>query len=285
MPPIEVFVGLDTLRSGLDTISSELPTRAERQTWVAEHDKIEKETEIFDAGEFRKLKKFTKGTSPPLFPHNAGIVILISPRSTAAAQRNLSPADTDLIEITLTTIYALDKLLHLLRGRSENLELLAVRLTWEELRCVAWADYHKVMKDLGVFLKNRARWSPSIYENVAGEALNSPGGGDSPVRRGSVASVASASSDTTAASMSRAARFKLAEVLSKDAAILSTRISSLRHGKISAAGKALDKLIDESRKPVPDIILDEQDRLENKGITEMEDLGSFVMNVVMQWKK
>jgi len=141
------------------------------------------------------------------------------------------------------------------------------------------------MKDLGAFLKNRAQWSPSIYENIVGEATNSSVGRDTPVRRGSVASVASASSDTAAANMSRAARFKLAEVLSKDAAILSTRISSLRHGKISVGGKALDKLIDESRKPVPDIILDEQDRLESKGITEMEDLGQFVMNVVMQWKK
>lgn len=206
-------------------------------------------------------------------------------RPTAAAQRNLSPADTDLIEITLTTIYALDKLLHLLRDRSESLELLAIRLTWEEQRCAAWADYRKVMKDLTAFLKNRAQWSPSIYENVSGEGANPPGGGDTPVRRGSTASVASASSDTAAASISRAARFKLAEILSRDAAALSTRLSSLRHGKISAAGKTLDKLIDESRKPVPDIILDEQDRLENKGITEMEDLGQFVMNVVMQWKK
>lgn len=141
------------------------------------------------------------------------------------------------------------------------------------------------MKDLGAFLKNRARWYSSTYENVVGDATNSPSGGNTPVRRGSVASFASASSDTAVTNMSRAARFKLAEVLSKDAAILSTRISSLRHVKVSAAGKALDKLIDESRKPVPDIILDEQDRLENKGITEMEGLGQFVMNVVMQWKK
>jgi hypothetical protein len=141
------------------------------------------------------------------------------------------------------------------------------------------------MKDLATFLKNRAQWSPSIYESVSGEGVNPSGGGDTPARRGSVASFASASSDTAVASMSRAARFKLAEVLSKDAAALSTRISSLRHGTISATGKTLDKLIDESRKPVPDIILDEQDRLENKGITEMEGLGQFVMNVVMQWKK
>jgi hypothetical protein len=64
MPPIEVFVGLDTLRSGSETISTELPARAELQAWVAEHDKIEKEPEIFDAGEFRELKKFTKGPLP-----------------------------------------------------------------------------------------------------------------------------------------------------------------------------------------------------------------------------
>jgi len=73
MPPIEVFVGLDTLRSSSEMISSVLPTRAELQAWVAEHDKIEKETEIFDAGEFRKLKKFTKGPSSPHSPRDAGI--------------------------------------------------------------------------------------------------------------------------------------------------------------------------------------------------------------------
>lgn len=39
-----------------------LPTRAQLEEWVAEHDKIEKETEIFDSGELKKLKKFTKGT-------------------------------------------------------------------------------------------------------------------------------------------------------------------------------------------------------------------------------
>jgi len=77
MPPIEVFVGLDTLRSSSETTNSELPTRAELQAWVVEHDKIEKETEIFDAGEFRKLKKFTKGPSSPHFPRGAGIVMLI----------------------------------------------------------------------------------------------------------------------------------------------------------------------------------------------------------------
>lgn len=84
---------------------------------------------------------------------------------------------------------------------------------------------------------------------------------------------------------SRGARYKLAEALSQEAAQFASRTSSLRHTKIALAGKALDKLIDTSRKPVPDELLDEQDKLENEGITEMEDIGKFVMQMVMQWKK
>jgi hypothetical protein len=61
MPPIEVFAALDSLRSGSEEISRSLPTREELQNWLVEHDRIEKETEIFDAGEFKKLKQFTKG--------------------------------------------------------------------------------------------------------------------------------------------------------------------------------------------------------------------------------
>ena len=72
MPPIEVFVALDALRSGSETISSQLPTRTELRAWIVEHDKIEKETEIFDAGEFRELKKFTKGNVSLQFSPQSG---------------------------------------------------------------------------------------------------------------------------------------------------------------------------------------------------------------------
>ncbi|RPD62191.1 hypothetical protein L227DRAFT_609438 [Lentinus tigrinus ALCF2SS1-6] len=73
--------------------------------------------------------------------------------------------------------------------------------------------------------------------------------------------------------------------LPKEAAQFASRTSSLQHTKIALAGKALDKLIDNSRKPVPDELLDEQDKLENEGITEMEEIGNFVMQMVVQWKK
>ncbi|TCD70502.1 hypothetical protein EIP91_003263 [Steccherinum ochraceum] len=268
MPPIEVFAGLDAVRESALEVPG-LPTRKELEEWIAEHDRIEKETEIFDSGELKKLKMFTK----------------------AAAHRNLSPADTDLIELTLTTIYALDKLLHLLRDRSEHLDLLSIRLTWEERRIAAWVELNSTIKDITEFLRSRGRWSPAVYDDLeaAGKEEDPPPTPPltSSNRRNSVVSIASIASDTSSASLSlsRGARFKLSEQLSRDAAQFASRVSSLRHSKINAAGKALDKLIDDSRKPVPEVLLDEQDKLENNGINEMEDVGKFVMSVVMQWKK
>lgn len=211
----------------------------------------------------------------------------------AATQRNLSPADTDLIELTLTTMYELDKLVHLLRDRSDNLELLDVRLTWEERRRTSWTELRSLVPELLRFLETRARWSPSVYERHEDEDIESPTTDRLMLppptlrRRGSTVSLASAASDASIPSLgiSRGERFKLAELLSRDAAQFSSRASSLRHSKIAAAGKALDRLIDESRKPVPDELLDEQDRLEDQGINAMEDIGKFIMTVVMQWKK
>ncbi|KAI0053051.1 hypothetical protein FA95DRAFT_1552935 [Auriscalpium vulgare] len=255
MPPIDLFAGLDAIRSSAEAIPG-LPSRDELRQWLVEHDKIEKDTEAFDSGELKKFKSFTK----------------------AAAKRNLSPEDTDLIEVTLTTIYEFDKLLHLLRDRSENLDLLGTRLTWEEQRAAAWVERRRLLSDLNTFLTQRATWSSAVYD-----MMNRPE--EPSLRRGSIASVASDSSITSTPGFSRSARFKLAEELSREAAQFASRISTLRHGRIAAAGKALDKLIDHSRKPVPEELLDEQDKLEDQGINEIENVGKFVMLVVTQWRK
>lgn len=198
----------------------------------------------------------------------------------AATHRNLSPADTDVIELTLTTIYALDKLLQLLRDRSEALELLGTRIEWEEHRSAGWIERRQILEDFGQFITKRARWNTSIYETPSKDEHHL-------TRRGSVNSFASASSDTsvTSSAYSRSARFKLAELLSRDAAHFGSRVTALRHGKIASAGKALDKLIDLSRTPVPDDLLDEQDSLEEKGINEFEQIGKFALTLVMQWRK
>jgi hypothetical protein len=202
----------------------------------------------------------------------------------AAAKRNLSPQDTDIIELTLITIFEFDKLLHLLRDRSETLDLLGIRLTWEDHRNAAWSDRARIVQDVKTFLTSRARWSPSGYETTGVPEESTPAG----LRRGSIASIASVASDASTLSLpsfSRAARYKMAESLSREAAQFSSRILSLRHNHITGAGKTLDKFIDRSRKPVPDELLDEQEKLEEKVITEMENVGKFVMEVVTQWRK
>jgi hypothetical protein len=205
----------------------------------------------------------------------------------AASKRNLSPQDTDIIELTLTTIYEFDKLLHLLRDRSDNLESLSVRLTWEEQRCAAWADRRQLLLDLQSFLLQRARWSPSVYDALPQVEGPVPAPTPTPAptlsRRGSATSLASEYSNSFPSGFSRGARFRHAEALSREAAQFAGRISSLRHGKIAAAGKALDTLIE--RKRVPDELLDEQDKLEEQGIREMENVGRFIMSVVTQWRK
>ncbi|KAF8592354.1 hypothetical protein K439DRAFT_1400097 [Ramaria rubella] len=279
MPPIEVFASVDAFLSLSEDIPPGLPTRLQLDHWLEEHDRTEKETEIFDAEDMSKLKKLTK----------------------AATQRNLSPEDTDLIELTLTTLLALDRLLHLLRDRSESLDLLSLRIMWEEQRVAAWRERRSLINDLEIFLSNRARWSLETYEislpstPSPSPALRYTSPSPSPrpssslsMRRDSAASLASVSSDTSSTSpsvFSRSTRYKLAEILSHDAALFSGRLTALNHSKVMTAGKTLDRLIDISRKPVPDTILDEQDRLEDKAIKEIETIGKFAMTVVMQWKR
>jgi hypothetical protein len=63
MPPIEVFAGVEEILASSTTPITSLPSREELAEWVVEHDKIEQETEQFDAGDMNRLKKFTKGTS------------------------------------------------------------------------------------------------------------------------------------------------------------------------------------------------------------------------------
>lgn len=185
----------------------------------------------------------------------------------------------------MTTIYEFDKLLRLLRDRSENLDLLGIRLTWEEQRCAAWADRRQLLLDLKAFLSLRARWSPSVYDSLNQPERPAPAPTPALSRRGSATSLASETSSSFPSGFSRGARFKQAEALSREAAQFAGRISSLRHGKITAAGKTLDTFIENSRERVPDEFLDEQDKLEDQGISEIENVGRFIMSVVTQWRK
>jgi hypothetical protein len=51
---------MEDIQKPMEQISG-LATRAQLDEWLAEHDRIEKETEMFDSGDLKKLKKLTKG--------------------------------------------------------------------------------------------------------------------------------------------------------------------------------------------------------------------------------
>jgi len=217
-------------------------------------------------------------------------------RFTAATQRNLSPADTDLIEVTLTTLLALDRLIHLLRARSDTLEFTGLRLTWEEKRIAAWKERDAIREELQKFVKEQARWSVSTYDKI--EMNHSDASLPLPVSasRGSLSSSLNGqppspsplASDSTprrnsnVTGVSRGARYKFAEDLTREAGRFTTRYSAVKRNHITATGKALDKMIE--KKTLPDEVLDEQDRLEND-IRPMDSLTKFAMDMVTQWKK
>jgi len=100
LPPIQVFIGMDAVRTSADPVPG-LPSREQLQDWLAEHDRIEKETEIFDSGELKKLRKFTKGMhlAISLFPLADTLQLppnAISPRRTPISSNLLSQPFTSL---------------------------------------------------------------------------------------------------------------------------------------------------------------------------------------------
>jgi len=165
-------------------------------------------------------------------------------------------------------------------------------LTWEEKRIAAWKERNAIREELQKFVKEHARWSVSTYDRIE---MNHSDAGPSSGSRGSLSSSLNGqspspplASDSTPrrnsniTGVSRGARYKLAEDLTRDAGRFTTRYSAAKRNHITASGKALDKMIE--KKTVPDEVLDEQDRLEND-IRPMDSLTKFAMDMVTQWKK
>ncbi|KIO27237.1 hypothetical protein M407DRAFT_233367 [Tulasnella calospora MUT 4182] len=252
MPPIDVFYGVEHI---LATNSGEpvpgLPTRQEVTAWMAEHEKIEAETEQFDKGDMIRLKKMAK----------------------AKSEQNLSPEDTDLIELTLQTLFALDKLMHLLRVRRDMIEQMDMRLKWEDLRVGAWRERRAILDDIDCFVKTRARWSAGVYDEL-GEAAAANSDDAPPALPRSPTS--------KFLSLARGARFSHSEALSKEAAAYASRVLAFHNTWMTPSGQLLDKMIE--RRTVPEQLLDEQDRLEDQ-TKELDLVSKFPMSLVMQWKK
>lgn len=112
----------------------------------------------------------------------------------------MSRTDTDLLEITFSTLFLLDTLLHLLRDRGDKLDLLALRLNWDARRAGIALDISAYERDVTLFIEQRGRWSFETYRQASGAPPvpdESDAGGVGRFRgrrRGSDASIQSVSS-------------------------------------------------------------------------------------------
>ncbi|CAO3607298.1 unnamed protein product [Mucor hiemalis] len=112
-----------------------------------EHEKLKHEIDHFDSDDMNRLRAHVKMLTPTKEDEFSN------------QRQELTPADTSTIEITLTTLNMLNHLTHLLNKRSHLIELLLLRVKWEDLfgNAVQWIAHTD--GELDAFLKGKARWS------------------------------------------------------------------------------------------------------------------------------
>ncbi|KAI8340078.1 hypothetical protein BC941DRAFT_419325 [Chlamydoabsidia padenii] len=105
------------------------------------HEILEKEVELFDKEDMSRLRTHVKDLTVA-----------------TTKEKDLSPADTTTIEITFTTLMTLDRLIHLLNRRSYHLQVLTLRVFWENefLKTINWVNTKA--QELDLFIKAQARW-------------------------------------------------------------------------------------------------------------------------------
>lgn len=108
-----------------------------------------------------------------MLAHRPWLILILA--ELAASKKSLSREDTDLLSITLSTLYLLDTLMHLLRRRADTIDLLAYRLDWESMRFLLAKEALALEKDMRKFVYEKA-WSINLYED--GLVGNGPGGSE-----------------------------------------------------------------------------------------------------------
>ncbi|KAG2236718.1 hypothetical protein INT48_000716 [Thamnidium elegans] len=81
-------------------------------------------------------------------------------KALTGGNKDLSPADTTTIEITFTTLMTLDRLMHLLRRHSYELQMLTLRMYWEQEYDVSVTWVRNTGENVRLFVQQKARWRP-----------------------------------------------------------------------------------------------------------------------------
>jgi hypothetical protein len=116
-------------------------TQAEVEELNTEHEALEQEIELFNKEDMTRLRSHVKALT-----------------GSERRDKDLSPADTTTIEITLTTLMTLDRLMHLLRQKTYTLQILTMRVLWEDELAEATSWVKTGEEQTTEFLRTEARW-------------------------------------------------------------------------------------------------------------------------------
>ncbi|KAI8366162.1 hypothetical protein BD560DRAFT_401339 [Blakeslea trispora] len=118
------------------------------------HERLKQEIDHFDSDDMDRLRAHVK-----MLTHSS------------ESEKELTPADTSTIEITLTTLNRLSHLTKLLENRSHWIQLLLLRVKWEKAFRLSVQWIAETESELDDFLK-MARWSEKEEENYRPRLTN-----------------------------------------------------------------------------------------------------------------
>lgn len=151
---IEVRITILEGKADLDPLASDLLAVLEVvEKMNQEHEALSREIAQFNTEDMTRLRAHVKELTG------------------ADRKKNLSPADTTTIDITLTTLTTLDQLMNLMRTRTYDLQILTLRAQWEDdyEKSVNWVETTNI--DVDNFLKGKARWKPYGEDDVVENEL------------------------------------------------------------------------------------------------------------------
>ncbi|KAI8365777.1 hypothetical protein BD560DRAFT_490934 [Blakeslea trispora] len=131
---------------------SEWQDKAKTDPIYREHDQLKRDIERFDKDDMARLRSHVR-------------------LLTISAEHHLSPADASTIEITLTTLNILNRLMSLLRARSKIIDTMRIRILWESMLEAAtlWIEHKNI--EITAFMDGKARWKEMAEEDITSHSI------------------------------------------------------------------------------------------------------------------
>ncbi|KAG2214340.1 hypothetical protein INT47_000896, partial [Mucor saturninus] len=155
------FVEAERIRSWIETHIAALEAKPNMNAL----DEVELDYEPSTIDELNKEQQVLE-TQVELFDKEDMTRLRAHVKALTGGNKDLSPADTTTIEITFTTLMTLDRLMHLLRRHAYELQMLTLRMYWEQEYNVSVTWVRATGEHVRVFVQQKARWRPPLLNDI-----------------------------------------------------------------------------------------------------------------------